>query len=172
MKNSIENFNNLEKDINVKVSYAKEHAIQLEEFDRLKMEGDLDSVNIQKIKKATISVETLPEARLALQILGFLNYEALDIIEHENAHANKADELGTASEYKGLHHEGYNFIVINRGDGIFEIQPQARVYIPDEWSQEKQNAATELIAQAPEEYGNALSESDVALLKKLREGDM
>ena len=41
-------------------------------------------------------------------------------------------------------------------------------YIPDEWDKEKQNDTEMKILQAPDEYGNAMSQSDKNYLEDLK----
>jgi len=92
-------------------------------------------------------------------ILGLSTYSTNDTLSHENAHANKAEQLGAT-------HIGYKFVLIKE-DGGFNVQPQANYYIPDEWNKEKQNAVNIEITKAPEEYGNKMSHGDKRYLEDL-----
>jgi hypothetical protein len=109
---------------------------------------------------ATVEVETLPEMRRVMGILGFDANSIIDIMSHENAHGNKAEQLDAQ-------HLGYRFMIIKGDNGGIIVQPQASLYIPDEWDADKQKAVHLATLQAPDEYGNAISDSDKKSLDQI-----
>jgi hypothetical protein len=106
----------------------------------------------------TLIIQTLPEFKFAMEYIGFSNNALLDTIEHENAHGNMAESVGAE-------HHGYNLIFQRNEQGKLVVQPQAIIYIPDEWSKEDQENANYDITIAPEVYGNSLSDGDREDLK-------
>ena len=177
--NNTEFLKNAEAKIQQKISFAKAHALTQEEYKivsdmEFEMQGiqnkrELtdDEVNYyhdfrQKMNDATVEVETLPEMRRVMGILGFDANSIVDIMSHENAHGNKAQQLGAQ-------HLGYRFMIIKGDNGGIIVQPQASLYIPDEWDAEKQKAVHLATLQAPDEYGNEMSESDKNYLKDLKQ---
>lgn len=177
--NNTEFLKNAEAKIQQKVSLAKERALTEKEYEEVS-EAEYEMQSIQnkreltdkevfhyhqfrdKMNNASIEVETLTEARRVMGILGFDAHSIVDTLSHENAHGNKAEELGAK-------HLGYKFVLIKSVNGGFIVQPQAMTYIPDEWSKEKQNDTEAKILSAPEEYGNEMSESDRNYLKDLKQ---
>ena len=176
--NNSEFLKNAEAKIQQKVSIAKENALTEREYEDVS-EAEYEMQSIQnmreltdkevfhyhqfrdKMNKASIEVETLTEARRVMGILGFDPHSIIDTLSHENAHGNKAEELGAK-------HLGYKFVLIKSANGGFLVQPQAMTYIPDEWDKEKQNDTEMKILQAPEEYGNEMSQSDKNYLEDLK----
>lgn len=160
---------NLEIELQQKIQIAKENALTEEEYEEV-AEKEFEMQSIQnkrelsdeeveyyynfreKMNKATIEVATLTEAKRIMEILRFPSEELIDTLAHENAHGNKAEQLGAQ-------HLGYKFVVIEANGG-YAIQPQANIYIPDEWDKKKQNTVLSQITNAPEEYGNTLSDGD------------
>ncbi|NTV44079.1 MAG: hypothetical protein HGA67_00070 [Candidatus Yonathbacteria bacterium] len=142
----------IEKELQEKIASAKKHALTWDQYSETTKDEHAEEVK-EIVSQATVFVETLPEFRRALELLSFDDTSLLDTLVHENAHGNKADELGAE-------HQGYKIILINNGDGRFAAQPQSYIYIPDEWAQEKQDATLNEIYKAPEAQGNALSPDD------------
>ena len=112
----------------------------------------------KRMTEATIIVETLPEARRVMEILGFNKNSLIDTLSHENAHGNKAEQLGAK-------HFGYKFCLIKTDNGDFLIQPQASIEIPEDWEKGKQDEVLTKIIEAPEEYDNKMSKGDKEDLK-------
>ncbi len=175
--NNSEFLKNVEEKIQQKVSFAKEHALTQEEYKIVsEMEFEMqgiqnereltdEEVNYyhdfrQKMNDATVEVETLPEMRRVMGVLGFDAHSIVDIMSHENAHGNKAEQLGAQ-------HLGYRFMIIKGDNGGIIVQPQASLYIPDEWDAEKQKAVHLATLQAPDEYGNEISDSDKKSLDQI-----
>lgn len=129
---------------------AKTNAIPDGEYNR---EDDGNG----KYEKAKIYVKTLPEFRLLLEKIGMPYEKLIDSLQHENAHGNKADELGAV-------HDGYNLLCLKYNGGYGYI-PQVGINIPDEWPQEKQDRILNEIYRAPEEFGNSMSPDDIEDLK-------
>jgi len=95
---------------------------------------------------------TLFEFRTALFIAGFSQADIASSLNHENAHANKAQSLDA------LFH-CYKFYMAKE-DGKNMFQPSAFIGLPKYWSNEKKRQAWKLITRAPEEYGDELSVGD------------
>jgi len=159
----------LESNLQKKIQFAKENALSEREYEEIsekefemqqlqnKRELTDEEVNFyfnfrEKNNKASIEIETITEAKRVMEILGFDQDSLLDTIAHENAHGNVAEKIGA-------NHLGYKFVVIRLENG-YAIQPQANIYIPDEWSKDRQNEALLQITQAPEDYDNTLSSGD------------
>lgn len=170
-----EYLNNIEASLQKKVTSAKMSALSEEEYKNIleeesKMQDieskrkltDKEVNHFYKFRKrmteATIIIETLPEARRVMEILGFNNNSLIDTLSHENAHGNKAEQLGAK-------HLGYKFCLIKADNGDFLIQPQASIDIPEDWEKKKQNEVLTKIIEAPEEYDNKISHGDKEDLK-------
>lgn len=169
--------NNKEFEIREKLAFAKKHALSPEEqkeamdkereMQGIQQKRELTSPEVEyyytfreKMNAATIEVETLPEARRTMELLG-LNYDAIiDTLSHENAHGNKAEQLGAD-------HIGYKFLLTREPGGRLGVHPQAYIYIPDEWDKETQKAVLSEVTWAPEDYGNSLSDDDKKDLEQL-----
>jgi len=134
------------------IKIAKDNAVSIEDYES----GNYDE---SRLGVATIHLTDLVSFRLALEKLKFPEDELMDTLEHENAHSNKAGEIGALEE-------GYKIIAIKTPGG-YVYQPQVNLYIPDSWTIERQRQALKSIAQAPEEYGNSLSPDDEKDLKNL-----
>jgi hypothetical protein len=166
----------LEVELRGKIDFAKENALSEEEYEEVS-EKEFEMQSIQnkreltdeeveyyfdfreRMNKATIEVKTLIEAKRIMELLNFKQETLIDTLAHENAHGNVAEQ-------HGAQHIGYKFVVIE-GKGGYIIQPQANIYLPDEWDKNKQNFVLARITQAPEEYGNSISEGDKRDLKEL-----
>ena len=163
-------FSKIDVKLNEKVSFANKHALSEKEYKEITEEElkfysirskrkptDKEIENFrhfsERTKTATIFVETIPEARRVMEILQMNPHQITDTLAHENAHGNKADELGAK-------HLGYKFLLINRDDGSFIIKPRMSYRIPDEWDMDKKNEMQRKITQAPKDYGNELSKGD------------
>ena len=168
---------NIESEIQEKISFAKDHALteveSLEidqkevELEKICNERELTDDEVEhffsfreRMNDATIRVSTLPEARRTMEILGFDADNLVDTLSHENAHANKAEQLGA-------NHTGYNFIITETKDGRYEVGPQAVTSTPDDWLAEHKRHVEAQILQAPDEYGNKMSDSDKQKLKEI-----
>lgn len=136
-------------------------------YNRIKIVED-DTENIDELRKlekefekTALFLETLPEFDYALNALNLPGDTIKDVVEHENAHANKAEEL-KANEVK------YGIGFMRKANGEKAILPFVYHKISGEkegWSEERQKDANQKITQAPEEYGNKLSPSDIKKLK-------
>ena len=170
-----EYINNIEAGLQKKVTSAKISALSEEEYENILEEEskiqDIESkrrltdeeVNHfyefrKRLTKATITVKTLPEAKMVMKILGFDNDSLINTLSHENAHGNKAEKLGAK-------HLGYKFCLIKADNGDFIVQPQASIDIPEDWEREKQNKVLSEIIEAPEKYDNKMSQGDKEDLK-------
>ena len=167
----------IEAQLQQKISFAKEHALTHEaeqeisekkfEMEAISSQRELTDEEVElfysfreKMNDATTRVETLPEARRVMEVLGFNEADLIDTLAHENAHGNKAEQLGA-------NHHGYSFTLSETADGKFAVQPQAITSIPDEWSTKKANEVDAQILQAPDEYGNKMSDSDKKKLEEI-----
>lgn len=179
MKSSLEYhpYHGLEDSMRQKVLSAKKNALSMEEYKDIleKSPGletaylkkqmtssDIESLKAirQRMEEATVMAETIPEARLAMELLGYDREALVDTLSHENAHGNKADRLGAE-------HRGYKFLLIRTKVG-FDIQPQASFVIPREWDLDRRVKTAEEITRAPEEFENKLSEGDLEDLERMR----
>ncbi|MFH1608426.1 MAG: hypothetical protein ABH951_00200 [Patescibacteria group bacterium] len=179
MKNTFEKLNNWEirkLEIERQVEYLKNNCMGEEERNNLtkileEYSTKADSLSERrldialtwkkKIEKSTLTMQTLPELRYALEVMKLSKEVIEDTLAHENAHGNKADELGAR-------HLGYKLTFAKSKNGGICFFPMAELYIPEEdegWTKEKQKRVDEEITRAPEIYGNELSDSDKEKLK-------
>lgn len=153
-----------------KVSYAKSHCLTIEEEAEInekliegmviQRERELTNDEVEyyylfreRLDEASITVDTLPEARRIMEMIGFSNDSLIDTLSHENAHANKAMQLGA-------NFGGYKFLIIKDVDGGYLVNPMAETSIPEDWSDEKREEVDTKIIGAPYEYGNRMSDGD------------
>jgi len=174
MENYFKNENNsairMKVELQKKINFAKEHALSQEEYEQgmknkfelrdIENKQDLTTDEIKylvslqhKINEATVEAENLFEFRHAMEILGFKHETIIYALSHENAHGNKAEQLGAT-------HIGYRFILVNTPEGL-GVQPQTSIYIPDELDEKVKNNTLVQIIKAPEEYGGEMSEGDL-----------
>lgn len=112
----------------------------------------------ERLNQSSIIVDTLPEARRVMELLGFDDYSLIDTLSHENAHANKATQVGARFE-------GYRFALVKDTQGYLLVYPMAITSIPEDWDYKKRKKRDSQIIRAPEEYGHRMSEGDKQLLK-------
>jgi hypothetical protein len=180
MENLDKQFNSWEEvstNLREKINVAKEHALTIQEAQSLRslekayaarLNTPLSSQDVailQLLRKrqnqATVVVQTLPEAREVLELLKFVSKEQMnDTLDHENAHVLRAFELGAGFN-------GYNFILMKDGKGNFGVTPMSDIEIPADWSPERRLDTFRKINDAPEYYGNELSEDDKETRSKL-----
>jgi hypothetical protein len=117
----------------------------------------------QEIKdRVLLQVETLPEFNYILSLLKKPGIDVSTIAAHENAHANVAD-------VEGAEHGGYNVVFLKDLDGDPVYIFQARVGYPLELlMSENLDEVRKKIIQAPEKYGETLSESDKEDLERIK----
>lgn len=114
-----------------------------------------------KLKQSTVIVETLLEFKMLMEKMGKNYYIIRSVIEHENAHSNKASSLEAI-------HGGYSVIVSKNERGGFSYQPTALTGTKEEWSDRKKIETNIKIASAPEEYGDRMSDSDYEQVAKMK----
>lgn len=165
----------IELKLQQKISYAKEHCLTLEEEKQINeklIEGtiiqnkrELTDEEVEyyysfrdRLDQASVVVDTINEAKRVMELIGFTDDSTIDTLEHENAHANKAMQLGA-------NFGGYKFSIVRDIDGGYLITPMAITSIPDDWSDKKREEVETQIIKAPEEYGNRMSEADKQELK-------
>ena len=115
----------------------------------------------KKINEHTVLVKTLNEFRILLELIEVTKLNVNDILEHENAHANKAESLGGTLD-------GYMLIVAKNGNTYWYF-PSLHWNIPISWDKIKKIKTMIKIANAPKEYGHMLSESDKEDIQVLQE---
>ncbi len=155
------------KDINqrkeniLKVSDYENLVEELKEIDQSPTEDLLTRKKEIKqiIKNATVFLKSLPEFQFALEQLDRIPEKTLHTMAHENAHLNKAEELGAKPK-------GYKLIILRNSKGKFVLQPKA-VYTAGDWNEEEELDNKIEITRAPEDYGNILSSKDVMKLNEL-----
>lgn len=167
----------MEAGLQKKVAFAKEHILSEQDYENISteqlrmraIEKDREFTNeevdhflsfLEKIENATVIVSTIPEARRVMELLNFKPDQVTHVLAHENAHANKAEELGGE-------HLGYEFILNRGSEGNILIHAQAKNKIPDGLSEEEEKIFKLKTLFAPEEYGNKLSEADIRDIEEL-----
>ncbi|MBP6908569.1 MAG: hypothetical protein KBB75_01980 [Candidatus Pacebacteria bacterium] len=125
------------------------------------IQKELDEIT-EKLKKCTVVVQTLLEYKILMEKTGKNYYIVRGVVEHENAHANKASSLDAI-------HGGYSLIVSKNEKGGFSYQPTALTGSPDSWDEKRKIETNIKIGSAPKEYGDRLSPSDEKQIAILQE---
>ncbi len=120
----------------------------------------LDEAIKQEIIGSAAVVDTIPEyTEMLTQIsrkYGLSEEWARDLLAHENAHANVSEQLG----YDQI---GYGTFFLSNDEGVLEsIQPAHIHEEPNAWKAFEviENGIKTL--EAPQEYGNEMSEADIS----------
>jgi hypothetical protein len=137
------------------INVALLQAIPVEAYNKMSQK-EQDS-----LEHASVHVTNLQDYRIVMEELGILEEEIIDILEHENAHANKAEALGA-------YFEEYLLLLLDDGQGGIIPCPRMKLSYPNDWSEEKCLEVEKQVTCAPEEYGNRLSPGDIESLKRLR----
>lgn len=126
---------------------------------------------VNKLLDAGVTAKTLTEFRLLLEQMGLRPKQVEDILAHENAHANKAEELGGEESFKGYN---VNFIKAPLLKKLFipfhpnsYSQPHVIVKSPEGMSNQERVDFDRKVLGAPETYGENLSPGDIETLNKL-----
>ena len=156
------------------IEKAKKNAIDSKNFDYLTKrldeiasmdDGEITDAHMAQFTamkndydNATFQVKTFSEYRYALEQIGISKENQDELIAHENAHVNVGEQLGAEiGGYRGtVLKEGPNYIVV----------PNAMVFPNENQPQAKVQADYLRIANAPEEYGNSLSQFDQQKINK------
>lgn len=147
----------IEADIKNKVKEAISNAPELELIQLMSLHDKNKEKAGQLLDKSTVIAGNLKEFRLILKNLGLSKEDIEDQLAHENAHANKAESLDSK-------HLDYRVTILRGKNGEYLFQPYARIFIPEDWSEEKIKEVWTKIARAPEEYGNKMSPSDIEMI--------
>lgn len=139
-----QNLNNRLENLSTKESLSTEEE---EEFTKI-----MDRINL-----ASFHTEELINFKLAMERFGFSEENVIDFLAHENAHANKADELDAGFDK-------YLLTILIR-DGKLVGQPSTLFNLDLEHPEAKK--ILKKITSAPEEYGNKLSPDDINSLNNL-----
>ena len=86
-------------------------------------------------------------------MIGFNGDSLIQTLSHENAHANKAIQLGADFN-------GYKFSITKDIDGGYLVMPAVVVSIPEEWDRRKKKNVDIQVIRAPDEYGHEMSQAD------------
>lgn len=125
---------------------------------------ELDKV-LNKFEKTTIKLDSLPEFSYALEKISNLPKKLVqEVVAHENAHINKAEELGAKDV-------GYVIGVFKHENGKIAIFPLAWHIFNKEkgYSKEEIRQISIQISEAPKIYGEKLSPRDIAKINNLRD---
>jgi len=115
-----------------------------------------------KIEEASVIVEYLEDFKILLRILGQSEDYVRNLVAHENAHANKAEEL------EGVF-KGYRLVFFREENGTIGFQPFADAEPVDTWDNSKKKEVMKEILLAPLVYGDKLSPIDIQNIKRLDE---
>lgn len=156
---------NLKRSVEEKVKNAIENSFDLLENEKKYAEGELSLDEfLVMLDNAAVKVATLNEFRWALEMLS--NYEGLDylnkekidkIIAHENAHSNKSEMLGANHDYYS--------IPIFKDNNIYILRHLSTVISNLNDKNYKEDLIK--ILEAPDEYGEKMSESDIKMRKDI-----
>lgn len=126
--------------------------------ENLSIEEDREFADIMdRINLASFHTKELIDFKLAMERFGLSDQNVIDFLSHENAHANKADELGVGfDEY---------LLTVLVKDGKLVGQPSTLFSLDLEHPETK--TILKKITLAPEEYGGELSPSDIKSLDNL-----
>lgn len=157
------------------IDTACENAITEEEFDEyqsiyLKKLDDISDDEVDRFDELDLKVEAskvlcnnLNDFKYALEYFGV--DDPIDLLAHENAHANKAEQLG-------VDFEGYYLKIMKCSDGHYHADIGADIDISGKefsWSKDRQKEADIDITRAPYEYGNKMSADDIDRLDRIEE---
>jgi hypothetical protein len=172
IENTFENFKN---QVEKKVEQAISNAFDLDKNSKLFSEGLITQEKMLKeFDAGTITADSLVEFRIildkivALKIVeNFGKKEAEEAIAHENAHGNKAEELGAK-------HHGYVVHFMKKQEKDYtETVFAAVTSMPKEWNSRKKRIVLSKITEAPEFYGGSkMSKYDIETLKELLEEEV
>jgi hypothetical protein len=168
---SFETKESMEKLMDERLESAKEHALPYDAVteiinkinDLREKSGDHEeeiSDLKQKIKPSTVTVHTISEFKLLLQKTDIDPDETIQLLAHENAHANKADSVG-AKEIS------YNLLIADGGE-CWRYDAWVSYDIPDSWPERERIISKISILNAPKEYGDDHSDEDQAMIRKLK----
>lgn len=139
-----QNLNNRLEELSTKENLNAEES---EEFSNI----------MEKINLASFHTKELIDFKLAMERFGLSEENVIDFLAHENAHANKADELDAGFDK-------YLLTILVR-DGNLVGQPSTLFNLDLDHPDAKK--ILKKITLAPEEYGNKLSPSDIKSLNNL-----
>lgn len=172
-ENTLEQSSNWEgrkAEIEHEIEMLRQDCLTEEEFDLIRsyleipesLTAEIELDLKKRLDSSTLFLRTLPELAYALEAVKFPKETKEDILAHENAHGNKADEVGAK-------HDGYKLVFIKDKNGKLIFAPAAQITIPknDVWAKERQAKTRIEITQAPEMHGNKLSEQDKEDLRRL-----
>ena len=152
------------------VKVAAENALDFYEYsrmeERLKVLIDKDQLSKQEQREedeilakadlASVHLKNLADFKIALEFLILNKDTVTDILEHENAHANKGEAIG-ANFIK------YKLTLIQK-EGRLIASPSAIFDL--DFTDPNIREQLKLITSAPDEYGNRLSDGDMDYLKR------
>lgn len=116
----------------------------------------------ETLRNSSVTVETLPEFRALLELVfGVDSPDVQETLAHENAHANVVQQENAIFT-------GYSLLVAKDGEE-YNFLPGTDYETPKGWSVKKRTEVYGKILNAPDEYGNELSETDKLRLSKLEE---
>lgn len=159
MEGMHQNLDSLWKEIALKIDSAISKAVPVDQYNT-------QSCTPENLAQATVVFKDLVSFDYALEVLyrtGVDREYLLETLKHENAHANKADQLGAR-------HEDYKLVFLKDENGKIFFAPSAGIYIPEEdegWSKEKQKEVLREVLEAPDIYGDSLSPGDERDLRNL-----
>lgn len=169
------------QEIQQKIKYAREHALDVEnEGDFIQKFSDLSDKEQRpdpisedderelktmekRVKKAMAEVATLQEFSMLLQNIQDLTpAQVIDLIEHENAHANKLVQQNATTVF-----HGYGVIFFKQDGHIISVQPTT--VSEQKTGSEKIDFIKDSIESlnAPNEYGHKNSDDDEREIAKL-----
>lgn len=126
----------------------------------LSSQEEMEVTNIlERIDRASVRAKTLTDFRFTLEEFGLSHENVIDFLAHENAHANKADQLSDSFQY-------YILTILLR-DGKLVGQP-ATIFDFDHTDPETRHRLQQ-ITNAPLEFGSKLSEGDEESLLSLKD---
>lgn len=143
------------------VNAASSNAVPLDIFHKYNQifrknelsEEEKDICN--KVELATVHTKNLGDFRFAMEEI-WDKEDVLNILEHENAHANVAQSLGVETK-------DYRLIFYKNEKGNILIEPSVRISLTG--TLEERNQKKIKILLAPHEYGNILSDEDTNTLQ-------
>lgn len=115
---------------------------------------------LKEIQNIEIIVPNLSEYKKLLEVAGLNSTAVNQILSHENAHANVAEQLPSQKFH------GYKLRFSREGEEII-MHPSAVTSNNSEFSRDQQIQEEIWVTKAPKYYGEELSESDQRTIKEL-----
>lgn len=165
--------------LKIKVENAIENAFPLEKYEeqrkKLKQlqykqmneglstsEDTLYIILKDQFRSCAVVVQTISEYRKVLELAGLFGKAVDQILSHENAHANAAEQLPSQI------FKGYSLRFLKENGGKIVMHPQVLFSRDNSFSEEQLIEDEIRVTEAPLYYGEELSPGDIKEIERLK----